>query len=141
MDKPHTCLPIIEKLRAESIRYKRLKAPPHNCSHASCLLIIPSYLPKIFDNTQNIACVFLIDLTKNLLRNLRNAIMRCRLKRPQLHWYRTMGQGCKNLEQTPINAQASRGYRLHTFSTASANSTGLAGGDRIQATMVFEKIV
>ena len=39
-----------------------------------------------------------------------------------------------------INNQASKGYRLHTISTASAHSTGFAGGDRIQATMVFEKL-
>ena len=54
-----------------------------------------------------------------------------------------IGTGSENLTELEdvINAQASRGYRLHTFSTASANSTGLAGGDRIQATMVFEKIV
>lgn len=39
-----------------------------------------------------------------------------------------------------INEQAAKGYRLHTISTTSANSTGFGGGDRIQATMVFEKI-
>lgn len=44
-----------------------------------------------------------------------------------------------NLEAT-INEQAAKGYRLHTITTASAASKGLLGGDRIQATMVFEKI-
>ena len=39
-----------------------------------------------------------------------------------------------------INNQAAKGYRLHTISTASANSTGFLGGDRIQATLVFEKL-
>lgn len=39
-----------------------------------------------------------------------------------------------------INAQAAQGYRLHTITTASAQSTGFFGGDRIQATLVFEKI-
>ena len=39
-----------------------------------------------------------------------------------------------------INGQAAKGYRLHTISTANGGSKGLAGGDRIQATMVFEKI-
>lgn len=39
-----------------------------------------------------------------------------------------------------INAQASKGYRLHTITTASAKSSGLGGGDRIQATMVFERV-
>lgn len=38
------------------------------------------------------------------------------------------------------NEQAAKGYRLHTITTASANSTGFGGGDRIQATMVFEKL-
>ena len=42
--------------------------------------------------------------------------------------------------QDVINEQADKGYRLHTISTVSSGSTGLLGGDRIQATMVFEKI-
>lgn len=52
------------------------------------------------------------------------------------------GTGSKNLSELEdiINAQAEKGYRLHTISTASAQSTGFGGGDRIQATMVFEKI-
>ena len=39
-----------------------------------------------------------------------------------------------------INAQAALGYRLHTISTAESSSKSLGGGDRIQATMVFERI-
>lgn len=39
-----------------------------------------------------------------------------------------------------INEQAKNGYRLHTISTASSGSKGLMGGDRIQATMVFERV-
>ena len=39
-----------------------------------------------------------------------------------------------------INTQAAKGYRLHTITTASAHSTGFGGGDRIQATMVFERL-
>lgn len=52
------------------------------------------------------------------------------------------GTGSGNLTELEkvINNQASKGYRLHTISTASAHSTGFAGGDRIQATMVFEKL-
>lgn len=52
------------------------------------------------------------------------------------------GSGSGNLTQLEqaINAQAALGYRLHTITTASSGSTGLAGGDRIQATMVFEKL-
>lgn len=53
-----------------------------------------------------------------------------------------LGTGSGNLTQLEnvINEQAAKGYRLHTITTASANSTGLLGGDRIQATMVFERI-
>ena len=50
--------------------------------------------------------------------------------------------GSKNLTQLEgvINNQAAKGYRLHTISTTSSGSKGLLGGDRIQATLVFEKI-
>ncbi|MBT0993865.1 DUF2510 domain-containing protein [Cellulomonas sp. DKR-3] len=53
------------------------------------------------------------------------------------------GTGSGNLTELEraINAQAALGYRLHTISTAAAGSKGLGGGDRIQATMVFERIV
>lgn len=52
------------------------------------------------------------------------------------------GTGSGNLVELEnvINAQASKGYRLHTITTASGASGGFAGGDRIQATMVFERI-
>ena len=54
-----------------------------------------------------------------------------------------IGTGSGNLTELEkcINAQANKGYRLHTFSTSNGGSKGLLGGDRIQATMVFEKIV
>lgn len=53
-----------------------------------------------------------------------------------------IGSGSKNLTELEdvINAQAELGYRLHTISTSTGNSTGVLGGDRIQATLVFEKI-
>ncbi|HWP79734.1 MAG TPA: DUF4177 domain-containing protein [Candidatus Acidoferrum sp.] len=53
-----------------------------------------------------------------------------------------IGTGSGNLTEleNAINKQAAKGYRLHTISTASAHSSGLGGGDRIQATLVFEKI-
>lgn len=53
-----------------------------------------------------------------------------------------IGVGSKNLSELEkiINEQASKGYRLHTISTVSSGSKGMMGGDRIQATMVFEKI-
>lgn len=53
-----------------------------------------------------------------------------------------LGTGSGNLTELEnvINKQASKGYRLHTISTASGGSGGLMGGDRIQATLVFEKI-
>ena len=53
-----------------------------------------------------------------------------------------IGTGSGNLTalEQVINEQAARGYRLHTITTASASSGGFLGGDRIQATMVFERI-
>ena len=53
-----------------------------------------------------------------------------------------IGTGSGNLSELEkvINEQAAKGYRLHTISTASAASSGFGGGDRIQATMVFEKL-
>lgn len=53
------------------------------------------------------------------------------------------GTGSGNLTEleTVINQQAQKGYRLHTITTASGSSKGLGGGDRIQATMVFEKVI
>lgn len=52
------------------------------------------------------------------------------------------GTGSGNLTELEkaINDQASKGYRLHTITTSNGGSKGLMGGDRIQATMVFEKI-
>ena len=52
------------------------------------------------------------------------------------------GSGSGNLTEleSVLNQQAALGYRLHTITTASSGSKGLAGGDRIQATMVFERI-
>ena len=53
-----------------------------------------------------------------------------------------IGTGSGNLTELEdvINNQAAMGYRLHTISTASGGSGGFAGGDRIQATLVFERI-
>ena len=53
-----------------------------------------------------------------------------------------IGTEKKNLSELEdvINKQADKGYRLHTISTTSGGSKGLGGGDRIQATMVFERI-
>ena len=45
-----------------------------------------------------------------------------------------------NLQRT-INEQAAKGYRLHTISTTSSGSKGFLGGDKIQTTMVFEKLL
>jgi hypothetical protein len=54
-----------------------------------------------------------------------------------------MGTGSGNLTELEdaINAQAALGYRLHTITTASSGSKGFAGGDRIQATLVFERTI
>lgn len=53
-----------------------------------------------------------------------------------------IGTSSKNLSELEdvINKQADKGYRLHTISTTSGGSKGLGGGDRIQDTMVFERI-
>lgn len=42
--------------------------------------------------------------------------------------------------EAAINAQTALGYRLHTITTAVPGGKDLGGGDRIQATMVFERI-
>ena len=51
------------------------------------------------------------------------------------------GTGSGNLFELEniINQYAYKGYRLHTMATSTSHSTGLAGGDRIQATLVFER--
>ena len=53
-----------------------------------------------------------------------------------------IGTASRNLHELEdvINEQASYGYRLHTVTTTIVHSTGLAGGDRIQATLVFESL-
>lgn len=52
------------------------------------------------------------------------------------------GSGAASLTnlQAEINKQAAKGYRLHTISTTSSGSKGFLGGDKIQATMIFERI-
>ena len=53
-----------------------------------------------------------------------------------------LGTKSKNLSELEnvINKQCSKGFRLHTISTSNGGSKGLMGGDRIQATLVFESI-
>ncbi|MCC9205887.1 DUF4177 domain-containing protein [Arthrobacter sp. zg-Y769] len=53
-----------------------------------------------------------------------------------------LGTGSGNLTslEKAINDQAAKGYRLHTITTSSSGSKGFGGGDRIQATMVFESL-
>lgn len=52
------------------------------------------------------------------------------------------GSGTASLTnlQKVINDQADKGYRLHTISTTTSGSKGFLGGDKIQATMVFERL-
>lgn len=52
------------------------------------------------------------------------------------------GSGVKSLTnlQKTINEQAAKGYRLHTITTAASGSKGFLGGDKIQATMIFERL-
>ena len=53
-----------------------------------------------------------------------------------------LGTGSKNLSELEkvINAQVSKGFRLHTISTEAGGSKGFGGGDRMQATLVFESL-
>ena len=53
------------------------------------------------------------------------------------------GSGASSLTnlQTTINKQVALGYRLHTISTTSSGSKGFLGGDKIQSTMIFEKVL
>lgn len=53
-----------------------------------------------------------------------------------------IGTGSGNLSELEkvIDAQAAKGYRLHTITTSSSGSKGFLGSDRIQATMVFESL-
>ena len=69
-------------------------------------------------------------------KNLQYVVLQVTLKE------KFMGTGSKNLTdlESVINEQAAKGYRLHTITTASGGSSGWGGGDRIQATMVFERL-
>lgn len=51
------------------------------------------------------------------------------------------GTGSGNLIELEdvINQQVKLGYRLHTITTSNGGSKGFGGGDRIQATLVFER--
>lgn len=53
-----------------------------------------------------------------------------------------LGTGSGNLSELEdvINGQVKKGYRLHTITTSNGGSKGFGGGDRIQATLVFERI-
>ena len=53
-----------------------------------------------------------------------------------------LGTGSGNLYELEdvINKQAKKGYRLHTIATSNGGSKGMFGGDRIQATLVFESV-
>lgn len=70
-------------------------------------------------------------------KNLNYVVLQVTLKE------KFFGTGSGNLTELEkvINSQAEKGYRLHTITTSNGGSKGLMGGDRIQATMVFEKIV
>lgn len=48
---------------------------------------------------------------------------------------------CLTSLQDVINKQVAKGYRLHTITTTASGSKGFfAGGDKIQATLVFERL-
>lgn len=69
-------------------------------------------------------------------KNLQYVVLQVSLKE------KFLGTGSENLTELEavINEQAAKGYRLHTITTSNGGSKGMLGGDRIQATMVFEKI-
>ena len=69
-------------------------------------------------------------------KNLHYVVLQVTLK--EKFW----GTGSGNLTdlEDVINEQAAKGYRLHTISTSNGGSKGMMGGDRIQATMVFERL-
>ena len=69
-------------------------------------------------------------------KNLHYVVLQVTLK--EKFW----GTGSGNLTdlEDVINEQAAKGYRLHTITTASGGSSGWGGGDRIQATMVFQRL-
>lgn len=52
------------------------------------------------------------------------------------------GTGSGNLTdlENVINEQAAKGYRLHSIATSNGGSKGFGGGDRIQATLIFERM-
>ena len=68
--------------------------------------------------------------------NLPYVVMQVTLKE------KLLGTGSGNLVELErvINEQVKKGYRLHTIATSSGSSTGFLGGDRIQATLVFESL-
>ncbi len=68
-------------------------------------------------------------------KNLHYVVLQVTLKE------KLLGTGSGNLTELEnvINKQAQKGYRLHTIATSNGGSKGLMGGDRIQATLVFEK--
>ena len=79
-------------------------------------------------------------------QNLQYVVLQVTLKE------KFIGTGSGNLTELEscINAQASKGYRLHElikeplteyYRQVQASDKGLLGGDRIQATLVFERIV
>lgn len=68
-------------------------------------------------------------------KNLNYVVIQVTLKQKRL-----VGTGSRNLEalEKTINKQVSKGYRLHSIATTGTDS--LLGGQKIQATLVFEKI-
>ncbi|MCO4627991.1 hypothetical protein Si038_00074 [Streptococcus infantarius subsp. infantarius] len=75
--------------------------------------------------------------TASGLDNLHYVVLQVTLKE------KFIGTGSGNLTELEnvINKQVKKGYRLHTITTTNGGSKGFGAGDRIQATMVFEKIV
>lgn len=125
----------MEKTGAERVKYSLA------CQHEDAIPIkFVSYAQKC----PTVLCTFAVALRKESVdRNSRGSgisyqyvVLQVTLKE------KFIGTGSGNLTELEkvINEQAAKGYRLHTISTTSSGSKGIMGGDRIQATMVFEKL-
>ena len=106
-------------------------------------------MDKINEATQNVSDVIVDSIVNSTdssdvsthsvasgVKGLKYVVLQVTLKE------KLIGTGSGNLTELEkvINQQAAKGYRLHTISTANGGSKGIGGGDRIQATMVFERI-
>lgn len=120
----------IDSLNKCAYTPKKLTPPSSSSSAPVQAPLTPKPLPPAVENFVNRT------LYGATGRSFRYVVLQVVLKEAFL------GTGSGNLRELEdvINKQAEKGYRLHTISTTNGGSKGFMGGDRIQATMVFEKI-